>query len=97
MFHISLLHLYNANNDTMFPNRAQPEPYDFRAPDDQGWFVDEIPGQRWTRNGQLELEVWWSLGDTTWEGLENFKHLEVLEQYLELQGINHPAQLPQQL
>jgi len=75
----------------MFPNRAQPEPYDFGAPDNQEWFVDKILGHRWTGNGQLELEVRWSLGDTTWEGLENCKHLEVLEQYLELQGINRPV------
>ena len=62
----------------MFPNRAQPEPYDFGAPDNQEWFVNEILGHRWTGNGQLELEVWWSLGDTTWEGLENCKRLEAL-------------------
>jgi len=79
MFHISLLCLYNANNDMMFPNRAQPEPYDFGAPDNQEWFIDKILSHRWTRNGQLELEVWWSLGDTTWEGLENCKHLEALK------------------
>jgi len=81
----------------MFPNRAQPEPYDFRAPDDQEWFVDKILSHRWTRNGQLELEVWWSLSNTTWEGLENCKCLEALERYLELQGINRPVQLPQWL
>jgi len=81
----------------MFPNRAQPEPYDFGAPDNQEWFIDEILGHRWTGNGQLELEVQWSLGDTTWEGLENCKCLEALEQYSELQGVNHPAQLPQWL
>ena len=47
VFHVSLLRPYNASNDTLFPNRIQPEPYDFGAMDDQEWFVDEILSHRW--------------------------------------------------
>ncbi len=64
-FHISLLRPYHANNDLLFPNWVQPEPYNFGAPDDAEWFVDDILGHRWTTRGKLELHVQWSLGDTT--------------------------------
>ena len=70
----------------------QSEPYDFEAMDNQEWFVDEIIGHQW--EGQnLVLEVRWSLGDTTWELLENCKDLIALDKYLELQGVRHPAHL----
>ena len=91
-FHISLLRPYNASNDALFPNRIQPEPYDFGTDDDQEWFVDEILGHRWDGR-DLELEVRWSLGDTTWEPLANCKDLAALDRYLELQGVERPAQL----
>ena len=92
VFHISLLRPYNASNDVLFPNRVHPEPYDFGAPEDHEWFIDEILGHRWNSGG-LEFEVHWSLGDTTWEPLVNCKELEALDWYLELQGVERPAQL----
>jgi len=86
IFHISLLRPYNASNDTLFPNRIQPEPYDFGAEDDQEWFVDEIIGHRWDGR-ELDLEVRWSQGDTTWEPLSNCQDLAALNRYMELQGV----------
>jgi len=44
MFHVLLLRPYQALNDAMFPDRVQPEPYDFGAPDGSEWFVDDILG-----------------------------------------------------
>ncbi|GLB37195.1 putative DNA RNA polymerase [Lyophyllum shimeji] len=96
-FHVSLLRPYHAASDTMFPNRAQPEPYDFGAPDDHEWFVDEILGHRWTQDKKLEYEVRWSLGDTTWEPHDNCKQLAALDRYLELQGVKRPSQLPKRV
>jgi hypothetical protein len=55
----------------MFPNRVHPEPYDFGTLDDQEWFLDELIGCRWGNNKNLEFEVRWSLGDTTWELLSS--------------------------
>jgi hypothetical protein len=92
VFHVSLLRPYNASNDSLFPNRVHPEPYDFGTSEDQEWFVNELLGHRWIGKG-LEFEVRWSLGDTTWEPLENCKELEALDRYLELQGVKRPAQL----
>ena len=92
IFHISLLRPYNASNDALFPNRVQPEPYDFGAIDDQEWFVDEIISHRWD-DRELMLEVRWSQGDTTWEPIVHCKNLAALDRYLELQGVRRPAQL----
>lgn len=93
-FHVNLLWPYHANNDALFPNRAQPEPYDFRAPDDAEWFVDDILGHRWQKDNQLELHVRWSMGDTTWEPLVHCKELVALDCYLEVMGVKAPRQLP---
>jgi len=92
IFHISLLRPYNASNDTLFPNRIQSEPYDFGAEDDQEWFIDEIIGHQWDGR-ELDLEVRWSQGDTTWEPLSNCRDLVALDRYMELQGVRCPAQL----
>lgn len=91
-FHVSLLRPYNAATDALFPNRAHPEPYDFGAPDETEWFVDEIIGHRWN-NDEIEFQVRWSLGDTTWEDLANCNRLQAMDRYLELQGVKRPKQL----
>ena len=96
VFHVSLLRPYNTSNDALFPNRIHPEPYDFGVPEDHEWFVDELLGHRWN-GGDLEFKVHWSLGDTTWEPLENCRDLEALDRYLELQGVKHPDRLARRL
>ncbi|KAF8236636.1 hypothetical protein L208DRAFT_1036978, partial [Tricholoma matsutake] len=64
-FHVSLLRPYHANDDSVFPNKAQPDPYNFGVPDDQEWFVEDLIRHRWAEDKNLEFEVQWSLGDTT--------------------------------
>ncbi|SJL16373.1 uncharacterized protein ARMOST_19895 [Armillaria ostoyae] len=93
-FHASLLRPHHVNNDALFLNRAQPEPYDFGAPDDTEWFVDEILGHRWDGGERLEFQVCWSMGDTTWEPLDNCKDLVALDRYLEVMGAKSPRRLP---
>ena len=93
VFHVSLLRAYHTSKDLMFPNRVHPEPYDFGAPDEHEWFVDELLGH-WWKGKSLKFEVKWSLGDTTWEPFENCEELEALDRYLEIQGVNRPAELP---
>jgi hypothetical protein len=78
----------------MFPNRVHPEPYDFGTADEQEWFVDELISHRWINGNQIEFEVRWSLGDTTWEPHNVCKWLEALDRYLELHGARCPANLP---
>ena len=93
MFHVSLLRPYNANNDVLFPQRLQPEPYDFSFTDKQEWFINKITGHRW-KGKKIEFEVRWSLGDSTWEPSQHCEELAALKHYLELQGAEHPANLP---
>jgi hypothetical protein len=92
-FHVSLLRPYHATNDSMFPNRVQPEPYNFGMPNNQEWFINDLTGHHWVNRKDLKFEVRWSLGNTTWEPLSSCKDLEALDQYLELQGIRRPTQL----
>ena len=80
-FHVSLIQPYHASNDALFPNRLYLDPYDFGAPKDQEWFVDNIIAHRWNRPKELEYQVRWSLGDTTWEPHANCSKLAALDQY----------------
>ncbi|KNZ76133.1 hypothetical protein J132_11355 [Termitomyces sp. J132] len=91
-FYVSLLCLYKASNNVLSSNRATPEPYNFGAPDNQEWFVDDLVGHHWNSKN-LQFEVCWSLWDTTWESFVTCKDLVALDRYLELQGMQHPVQL----
>ncbi|KXN86853.1 hypothetical protein AN958_09551, partial [Leucoagaricus sp. SymC.cos] len=96
MFHVSLLRPYNASNDALFPGRNKPEPYDFGIDNEHEWFIDELIGHRFTghNNKNLEFEVRWSTGDTTWEPYQACKELIALDRYMELRGASNIAQLP---
>jgi hypothetical protein len=92
-FHVSLLRPHYPSQDSEFPNRTQPEPYDFGASEEQEWFVDEIVGHRWI-GSRVEYQVRWSLGDTTWETHLSCSKLAALDRYLELHGVTHHTKLP---
>ena len=92
-FHVSLLKPHIPSSDSAFPNRLQPEPYDFGLDDEHEWFVDEILGHRW-KGKKVEYEVRWSLGDTTWETHANCNELAALDRYLEIQGVDGHDRLP---
>lgn len=93
-FHVGLLRPHHSSQDSQFPNRAQPEPYDFGAPGEQEWFVNEILGHRWTGPKRIEYQVRWSLGDTTWESHASCNELAALDRYLELHGVTSHTKLP---
>ena len=71
--------------------------YDFSQDDEQEWLIEEITSHRWLNSKELELEVRWMLGDTTWEPLAACKDLEALDLYLELLGVAHPRDLPKHI
>ncbi|SJL16308.1 uncharacterized protein ARMOST_19828 [Armillaria ostoyae] len=96
-FHISLLWPHHENNNVLFPNRQQPDPYNFGAADGAEWFVDEIVRHRWSHGQKLEYQVCWSQGDTTWEPHENCNKLQALDRYLELMGVKYPRQLSRRI
>ncbi|KAJ7722259.1 hypothetical protein DFH07DRAFT_760054 [Mycena maculata] len=94
-FHISLLQPYVENDDELFPNREQPELYDFGAPADDEWQVDSIIAHRWM-GSKIEFQVRWDLGDTTWEKFNAVKLLSALDNYYTLHGVKQWQQLPKQ-
>jgi hypothetical protein len=65
-FHVSLLRPYIASSDAMFLDKVQPEPYDFGAPNNQEWFVEDIMGHQWEKgnkltNLKLEVRIEWHI------------------------------------
>ena len=92
-FHISQLHPHIKNDDERFPNREVHTYYDFGEDPEAEWYVNAIIGHQWVR-GKLSLHVKWHLGDVTWEPVENCEKLEALEDYLTLQGVGKPVELP---
>ncbi|KXN91984.1 hypothetical protein AN958_11044, partial [Leucoagaricus sp. SymC.cos] len=78
-FHVSLLRPFHESDDTLFPDRTRPEPYNFGLDDEHEWFIDEIIGHHHLDDGQLEFKVRWSLSDTTWEPAGNCADLSALD------------------
>ncbi|KAL1938571.1 hypothetical protein VTO73DRAFT_11594 [Trametes versicolor] len=95
-FHSALLRPHEANDDAMFPGREARKFYDFGAPDDGEWMVDEIVGHRW-KGRALELLVHWTLGDHTWEPLAHCEDLQALDDYLALMGVEDCRALPRKV
>ncbi|KAF8218402.1 hypothetical protein L208DRAFT_1505034, partial [Tricholoma matsutake] len=92
-FHVSLLRPHHPNDDVLFPNRHYPDAYDFSAPDDTEWYIEEITAHKWCGH-TIQFEVKWSLGDTTWEPLANCNDLAALDAYLALMGARDWQELP---
>ena len=93
-FHTSLIRPYVSNDDTKFPKRNTKTLYELENDDEAEWFVDEIIGHQWNAKNKLEFRVQWTLGDVTWESLQNCNELEALDRYLELRGVKRPQDLP---
>jgi hypothetical protein len=89
---VSLLWPYVASCDNLFPNRAQPGPYDFGAPTEDEWQVDAIVAHRWDGT-KVEFHVKWNLGDMTWEPFSSVKLLSALDDYYALHGVKQWQQL----
>jgi hypothetical protein len=95
-FHVSLLRPHQPNDDNLFPNTKRAEPYDFGAPDDAEWYVDEIVGHRW-KGRNIEFLVKWNMGDSTWEPLGNCNELAAVDGYLTLMDIRDWRDLPKRV
>jgi hypothetical protein len=67
--------------------------YDFGQEAKEEWDINELLAHHWNGSA-LEFQVWWSLGDTTWEPSSSCKWLEALDTYLELRGVKSPRELP---
>src|SRR6266700_1169767 len=92
-FHVSWLTPHKPNDKEIFPNREANIFYDFREDPDHEAVVHEILNHVWVHN-ELWFKVKWELGDTTWEPLENCNNLIHLDEYLTLQNVREPENLP---
>jgi hypothetical protein len=91
-FHVSKLRPYHQNDDKLFRGREAVDPYDFGEPDDEQE-IAEIDDHQW-KGATLKLQVRWTDGDTTWENLTVVENCVALDNYLALQGVSEPMQLP---
>ncbi|KAJ3782362.1 hypothetical protein GGU10DRAFT_230383, partial [Lentinula aff. detonsa] len=92
-FHVSVLRPYEESDGILFPNRSQPEPYDFGAPPEAEEFVLSIENHKWTK-GTVLFEVHWALGDITWEKYNMVNQLKALDEYYTLKGVSKWQELP---
>ena len=90
-FHEKLLKPYVANDDDKFPKRETWVPYDIGDDPEQEWVIEAIEDHK--LSPRLLFKVRWALGDKTWEPLHVVNELEVLDQYLELEGVPKPTDL----
>ena len=93
-FHLNLIWAHMANDDERFPCHDMQLYYDFGPTDEHEWFIDKILAHRWVNEKDLEFQVWWTLGDVTWEPKASCKDLEALDAYLELRRATRPRDLP---
>ncbi|KAL0562682.1 hypothetical protein V5O48_019401, partial [Marasmius crinis-equi] len=56
-------------------------------------FVDSIRGHTWDKNKCL-FEVYWTLGDITWEPYSTVRELKALDEYFQLYGVSRWQDLP---
>ncbi|KAL1937390.1 hypothetical protein VTO73DRAFT_13796 [Trametes versicolor] len=92
-FHAALLRPHHESDAAIFPGREAQKFYDFGAPDEQEWLVEEITGHRWTARS-IEFLVHWSAGEFTWEPLAHCDELRALDDYLALMGVDDWRRLP---
>ncbi|VDB95766.1 unnamed protein product [Peniophora sp. CBMAI 1063] len=92
-FHVSKLRRHEPNNDNLFPSRDSKFFYDFGAPHEDEWLIDEITAHHWNKN-TVEFDVRWNLGETTREPLSRVNKLEAYAAYLELLGAQSWRGLP---
>ena len=94
---MGLIQKFITNNNELFPKQDATLFYDFSQDNEQEWLIKEITSHHWSNLKELELEVRWMLGDTTWEPIASCKDLEALDLYLELRGIAHSHNLPKHI
>ena len=93
---MSLLRPHNPHNNVLFPSRRKAQPYDFGAPDETEWYVNEIIGHC-CKGRNIEFLVKWNLGDSTWKPVSNCNELEALNNYLTLNDVKRWRDLPKRV
>jgi len=91
-FHASLLRPHVPNDDRRFPGRLPIQIPGFGEKPDE-WIVDSILTHHGKGKGS-EFQILWKAGDKTWASYREVAHLNALDRYCELMGVEDAAELP---
>jgi RNase H-like domain found in reverse transcriptase/Integrase zinc binding domain len=91
VFHSSLLKIHVPNDDRLFPGRMDTQIGGGTDAEDE-WAVDKILSHAGSGDDSI-FEILWKSGDVTWMPLYQIKHLQALETYLELMGVENASNL----
>ena len=91
-FHASLLRPHIPNDDRRFPGRLPIQIPGFGEKPDE-WIVDRIMTHHGKGQGS-EFQILWKAGDKTWASYREVAHLNALDRYCELMGVENVSKLP---
>ena len=91
VFHSSLLRIHAPNDDRLFPGRMDTQIGDGPDTEDE-WAVELIRSHAGSRENSI-FEILWKSGDVTWMPYYQIRHLQALDTYLELMGVDSASKL----
>jgi hypothetical protein len=91
VFHSSLLRIHLPNDDRLFPGRTDTQIGNGPGTEDE-WAVQRIRSHAGSGEDAI-FEILWKSGDVTWIPHYQIKHLQALEAYLELMGVEDVSKL----
>ena len=90
-FHASLLRPHVPNDDRRFPGRLPIQIPGFGEKPKE-WIVDRITTHHGKGMGS-EFQILWKAGDRTWASYREVAHLNALDRYCELMGVENASEL----
>ena len=91
VFHSSLLRIHIPNDDRLFPGRMDTQLGDSPDAEDE-WTVNSIKSHSGSGENSI-FEILWKSRDVTWMPYYQIRHLQALDTYLELMGIDSASKL----
>lgn len=94
VYHASLLRIHHPNDNRQFPGRLYSQIVaDIEPEHENEWATDKIISHAGSRTDSI-FEVLWHPGDKTWLTYDQVQDLNLLQPYLEAQGVSDIAELP---
>ena len=92
VFHASLLRIHVPNDDRLFPGQLDNQIWEFEDAEHE-WAVERIKSHSGAKTDAL-FEIVWKSGDMTWLPYHKISHLNTLQQYFDVLGIESISELP---
>src|SRR5271169_115610 len=92
IFHSSLLRVHVPNDDRLFPGRMDTQ-LGVGPEYDNEWAVDKIIDHSGSKEESI-FEILWKAGDISWLPYYQIQHLQALDAYLDLMGVETISKLP---